>query len=407
MSVDDRTGVVMGGRAVRVAAWATASATVVLAVATATIIAAGSASIGVGPGSVLFPVPFAAMAVVGALVASRQPRNATGWLFLATAFVMTSNAFAQAYVSSSHGPYLPASHLLAWVAAWTWAAATVLVGVVLMVFPSGRAPSARWQWFVRAAYLFIGLLAVSALFTFPASTRGLIAMVSSEYGPSPPVPGSGLLITLLLGVQVFLPLGFVVLVVRFVRSRGIERQQMKWFVYGTSFVALSIAINVFLILALDVANPIDNPVAAGTVLLGLTAIPVTAGIGILRYRLYDIDRLISRTVSYGVVTALLAGTFALVVLLPTAIVGSSGSSPGWVIALATLTVAALFGPLRRRVQAAVDRRFNRARFDAQVVVDAFVGRMRDGIDVDALKAELAHVVTRTMQPSSISLWVRR
>jgi hypothetical protein len=387
----------------RAAAWGTASATVVIAVSAGALLAARPVpSSGLGPGSIVWPLPFAAMAVVGALVASRHPRNATGWLFLATGFLMVSNAFAQAYVPSARAHYPPAAHLMAWLTFWTWAPAAGLIGVILTVFPSGRPPSPRWRWAVWASYAYLVLIPVSAIFTWGASTRQLIEAQSSDVV----VLGSGLVTPLLLSVQVLLPLGFAALVVRFVRSRGVERQQLKWFVYGTSFVALSILISLFLILVRDV-DPIKNPLAAGSVLIGMTAIPVTAGIAILRYRLYDIDRIISRTLAYAIVTALLGGLFALVVIFPTAVLGSGGTkTPGWLVALATLAVFGLFRPVLRRVRSVVDRRFNRSRYDAERTIDAFSARLREEIDLDTLRSELQGVVDRTMQPASVSLWLR-
>ena len=384
----------------RVVAWGTASATVALAISTGALLAVRSGPSGLGPGSMLWQIPFAAMAVVGALVASRHPRNATGWLFIATAFLMVSNAFALAYVPSARAHYPPAAHLMAWLSFWSWAPAAGLIGGILMVFPSGRPPSPRWRWALRASYAYVALIPLAAIFTWPASTRQLIEGQSSDVV----VPGSGLVTPLLLSVQVLLPLGFAALVVRFVRSRGVERQQLKWFVYGTSFVALSILISLFLIFVLDV-DPIRNPVAAGSVLLGITAIPVTAGIAILRHRLYDIDRIISRTISYAVVTAFLGGVFALFVVVPSLLLGSR-QVPDYVIAAATLIVAALFRPARARIQNTIDHRFNRKRYDAEHTIEVFTARLREQIDIDALGAELTGVVTSTMQPTQTFLWMR-
>jgi uncharacterized membrane protein YbhN (UPF0104 family) len=138
--------------------------------------------------------------------------------------------------------------------------------------------------------------------------------------------------------------------------------------------------------------------------MAATSVPVAAGIAILRYRLYDIDRIISRTVSYALVTAILAGTFALLVLLPVLL--GVDQAPDYVVAFATLVVAALFRPVRRRVQQAVDHRFNRRRYNAEHAIDAFTARLREQVDIDALGTELADVVHRTMQPSEVSLWIR-
>jgi hypothetical protein len=178
----------------------------------------------------------------------------------------------------------------------------------------------------------------------------------------------------------------------------VERQQLKWFTYAAALAILFQAV--------------PTPQPAGLVrdvLFGLTIafIPVAAGIAILRYRLYDIDRLINRTLVYGLLTALLAGVYALIVLVPGQVFGWVGRDPpSWVVAGATLAVAALFQPARRRIQAAVDRRFNRRKYNAAKTVEAFSLRLRDEVDLDALSAELLAVADQTMQPTTATLWLR-
>jgi hypothetical protein len=203
----------------------------------------------------------------------------------------------------------------------------------------------------------------------------------------------------LLGLFVFCGVAAVVsLVLRFHRSRGVERQQLKWFTFaGTLALVL-----------LLVPKPLPEG-AVSDVLFGLPAafIPVSAGIAILRYRLYDIDRLINRTLVYGSLSAILGlGYAGAVLVLGQVFGGVGGDPPSWAVAGATLTVAALFRPARRRIQQAVDRRFNRRKYDAVKTVEAFSSRLRDEIDLGTLSAELLAVVDQTMQPTEASLWLR-
>jgi hypothetical protein len=192
------------------------------------------------------------------------------------------------------------------------------------------------------------------------------------------------------------------LVVRFRRARGVERQQLKWIVYAVVMVGC-------FILLMEAANLIDLSELAADAMYALliVLIPVPVGMAILRYRLYDIDRLINRTLVYGLLTALLAGIYAGAVLVLGQVFGGvGGDPPSWVVAGATLAVAALFQPARRRIQQVVDRRFNRRKYDAAKTVEAFSVRLRDEVDLDALTAELLAVVNQTMQPTEVWLWLR-
>jgi hypothetical protein len=210
--------------------------------------------------------------------------------------------------------------------------------------------------------------------------------------PEESTVGAGLFILLVLLIAV----AFVSLVVRFRRSRGEERQQLKWFTYAGGLLPLAL-LGDFL------------PAPVGDLVFGVVIVflPVAAGIAILRYRLYDIDRLINRTLVYGLLTALLAGVYAGAVLVLGQVFGGVGRDPpSWVVACATLAVAALFQPARRRIQGVVDRRFNRRKFDAVRTVEAFSVRLRDEVDLDALSVELLAVVDQTVQPAVLALWLR-
>jgi hypothetical protein len=182
------------------------------------------------------------------------------------------------------------------------------------------------------------------------------------------------------------------LIVRFRRSQGVERQQLKWFTYAGALVLLA---------------PLSNSLLGNVTYVLLLALPIAVGIAILRYRLYDIDRLINRTLVYGLLTALLAGIYASVVLVLGQVFGGVGRDPpSWVVAGATLAVAALFQPARRRIQTIVDRRFNRRKYSATKTIQAFSTRLRDQIDLETLSSELLAVVDQTMEPSRVSFWLR-
>jgi hypothetical protein len=265
----------------------------------------------------------------------------------------------------------------------------------LLLFPTGRPLSPRWRlvvWLavgITAAYTVLG--ALSGLLKLPsgrtiANPIG-VAGVSVDTGPLNAVLTSLALLSLIAAV--------VSLVLRFWRSQDVERQQLKWFTYAGALVLLAPVM------------PILVPSLENAPYVVVIALPVAVGIAILRYRLYDIDRLINRTLVYGLLTALLGGIYAgLVLVLGQLFGGLSAEPPTWAVAGATLAVAALFQPARRRIQGLVDRRFNRRRFDAAKTVEAFSARLRDQIDLDTLSTELLAVVDQTMQPTLASLWLR-
>jgi len=189
------------------------------------------------------------------------------------------------------------------------------------------------------------------------------------------------------------------LLLRFLRSRGVERQQLKWLLFASA-----VTIAIFL-----VVQPNTSQEWTLGVLLALPlfpAVPVAAGVAILRYRLYEIDRIINRTLVYGLLTAVLGLGYAVGSLLFVLVAGTGSNPPSWLVAGATLAAAAMFRPVRRRIQAAVDRRFNRRRYDAARTVDAFGTRLREQVDLDSLSAELLAVVNHAMEPTSVSLWLR-
>ncbi len=380
-----RDGAVVPRRARRLA-WA-------LLGVTAALLAAGPAIglTGGEPWSAEFGfIPVAlAFAVVGALVAART-RNRLGWLFLAAAAISAVTVAANAYAARPATAGLPG-------AAWVGWAFTVLLGitgslffVTLLLFPDGRPPSPRWRIVVWVA----AVGGVAEMVTSAVSDVNFSSNFPRLTDPVTVVAPLNEAYNLETSVQVFILLaGAVSLVVRFRRSGPVERQQLKWFMYAAAVSAPVIFV---------VSNLVANPLPAFEIFFPL--IPAAVGVAILRYRLYDIDRIISRTLAYAIVTALLAGVYAGPVLLSTQVLGLHTPVA---VAVATLAAAALFNPLRKRVQRMVDRRFNRARYDAEVTVAAFAARLKDSVDLDAVRDDLAGVVTRALEPAHVSVWISR
>ena len=343
---------------------------------------------------------FAAFMVVGALIVAHRPGNAIGWIFSAIALLAITGALAQEYANAAFSAVpgtLPGAVVAAWYASWTWFPTLGLALVFTpLLFPSGRLVSRRWRpvaWLagaVTAAITALTALQPTVRVTHDrqvANPLGVSAIENPEQGPTGAVAFN------LLGLLVVVAV--VSMVVRFRRSRADERLQLKWFTFAAALLPLVILGDLL-------------PDTASSLLLAavIAFLPVAAGIAILRYRLYEIDRLINRTLVYGLLTVLLAGVYAGLVLVLGQLSGVADDPPSWVVAGATLAVAALFQPARRRIQAVVDRRFNRRRYDAARTVEAFSGRLRDQVDLDTLSAELLAAVDQTVQPTRASLWLR-
>jgi hypothetical protein len=346
---------------------------------------------------------FAAFMVVGAVIVAHRPGNAVGWIFSAIGLLTATGVLATeyaAYVARTRPGSPPGVVLAAWYNSWWWYPTLVLVLVFTpLLFPTGRLLSTRWRPVaVVAAVGTATIITLSALQpTFQDEDHPVRNPIGIAGIPDPEVGALGaVLFGLLLLCAVAAALSVVL---RFRRSRGVERQQLKWFTYAAMLMIL------FLVLS-DYLFPQSGVV---DVLYGLVValVPVAAGVAVLRYRLYDIDRLINRTLVYGLLTALLGAVYAGVVLVLGLLFGGiKAQPPSWAVAGATLAVAALFQPARRRIQAVVDRRFNRRKYDAAETIQAFSTRLRDEIDLDALSAELLAVVDQTMEPTRVSLWLR-
>ena len=343
-------------------------------------------------------------ATVGALVASRRPRHPVGWLLVAMGLSVSLSAAGSSYKWYGLGAQpgsLPAASYLAGLTNGLNIVHVACGGFVLLLTPTGALPSRRWRWWARVAAAAAGMfLLASALTSLPAypeypgivSPIGVPALDEPPLGAVSPLAGGVVLVALVVAAGS--------LVGRFRRARGVERQQLRWVALAAVLVGLG-AVGVLFSLVVGGS-------AAGT-LFGLAVgcclvvPPVATGAAVLRYRLYDLDRIFSRTLAYGLLTLVLGGGYAAVVLGLGQLLGRD--SP-LVVAGATLAVAALFQPARRRIQAAVDRRFNRRRHNTAERIAAFGDRLHQQVDLDTLTVELLAVVDQTMQPTQVSLWLR-
>jgi hypothetical protein len=357
----------------------------------------------------------AILAAMGALIVARQPANRIGWSFVAAGLGLALQAFATQYAIYAlltNPGALPGAAWLAWISTWlTIPAIYSAFAALLLLFPTGRLLSPRWR---PVAWMVIGWIIGVAVgnFTYPPDPNlGVEAPVRLNEAAGQIMNTIGGLAWLL--VTLAIPAAAASLVVRFRRSRGQERQQLKWLAYAAAMLGLAL-LGIGLVDILEqlgwVRPPSTGPVAAvlgGVAILGVTALPVTAGMAILKYRLYDIDRIINRTLVYGLLTALLAAIYAGLVLSIGQLSGGIGTEPpSGAVAGATLAVAALFQPARRRIQQVVDRRFNRHRYDAARTIAAFSARLREQVDLDTLSSELLAVVDQTMEPTQVSFWLR-
>ena len=382
---------------------------VVLAVLTLGLVAVGR---GGQFDEALLGVLLAGFAVVGRLLTARRPENRVGWILAWIAVLFTLDGFAAEYASGA-----PASdprlvvQLAGWLSEWVWYLWLTLVGIALpLVFPSGRLPTPRWRpvaWMgAGAALLGIGCSALK-----PGRMD-----VDSAYPLANPVGVSGVgdeLSALAAVASVIAGIAFVAgscaLVTRLRGARGVERQQLKWFAYVAALM-----VGGLVVAGLAAAEGEDTAAVrllggvGWTSALGVMAfgIPAATGVAILRYRLYDIDLVIRRTLVYTSLTAALVATYLGSVLLLQLALDPVTSGSSLAVAASTLAVAALFGPARARIQALVDRRFYRRRYDAELTVAEFGARLRDEVDLEALAADLRRTVSDTVQPAHVSLWLR-
>jgi hypothetical protein len=337
--------------------------------------------------------------LLGALILTRYPGNRIGWILCALGLGLAIDQFANEYARYAlltRPGSLPGGGTALWFYNLAWMPVFGLLPFLFLLFPDGRLRSRRWRPVAWAAAVLLAVPpAVIAVLAWPHRGPGMYT--SESYIPDTD-PWIGVVAALdsgfFLAAAVVIAASMTALLVRLRRARGIERQQVKWFLYGGG-VAVAITASGAVFPALETGI---GALLTFTGLLGAIAV------AIFRYRLYDIDRIINRTLVYALVTAVLGLGYAAVVLALGQVLGQDRSSLA--VAGATLAVAAMFQPVRRRIQDAVDRRFNRRRYDAARTIAAFSARLRDEIDLDTLTAELLAVVDQTMQPTQASLWLR-
>jgi len=342
--------------------------------------------------------------VVGAMIASRQPRNAIGWIFCGVGLVMGINSLAGGYAEYRlSGGSAPGSlaETAAWFASWSW---TILVyaptSFLLLLFPDGRLPSPRWRPVAWCAALgLIGFLAGAALQTGPL---GDFPRIVNPYGVDSLIL-EVVAVTGAILAAASMVASAVSLIVRMRRAGRAQRQQIKWLAYGGAIVVGTVFASV--VISIWSAN-----VGIAVVSVGLLGVPIFTGVAIARYRLYDIDIVINRTLVYGALTAaLVAVYFGGVVTLQILFRALTGQEqqPQLALVVTTLAIAALFDPLRRRIQSFIDRRFYRRKYDAAKTLEAFSARLREETDLGTLTDDLVGVVGETMRPAHVSLWLRQ
>src|SRR5215218_9064735 len=347
-------------------------------------------------------VALVSAATVGAVLASRRPAHPVGWLLLAqVASNLATGAAAQylAWGLLAPGGTLPATRYVALYFPASAGGGLLLLGFVLLLTPTGKLPSPGWRWWARAMVAVPLLLLLVVLVTLAPGSVDTSQQVLGCPFDFPGLGGALLVVNQL--ALAFTTLAVAVcagsLVARFRRARGVERQQLRWVAVAAAL--LVVAAGAALVgLALDAHELVTWAISAW-----VAGLPLALGAAVLRYRLYDLDRIISRTVAYGLLTVLLGGGYAAVVLGLGQLLGRDSSL---VVAGATLAVAAVFQPARRRIQQMVDRRFNRRRHNAAETIQAFTTHLRDQLDLATLGVELLAVVDQTMQPTQASLWLR-
>jgi hypothetical protein len=357
---------------------------------------------------VLFALSFP---LLGWIILRRDASNRLGWIYLAIGFWQAVNMFATGYSTVAYwvaSGNLPLAAELSWVAVWAWVPGFTLFSTLgILLFPTGRLPSRRWWPVVGVTVIAFVLLLAPTVALWPY--RGLPIEIQNTLGGNQQLPVDPVIVAAnaMQGVgQVVLLVAMIGsvagLAVRFRRSIGVERQQLKWFTYAA-------IVDVLVLVVWTVFN-VDPVVGAASALL-LASLPIAIAIAILRYRLYDIDRVVSRTIGYAIITGILGLTFVGVVLLVQALVNpllpqvAAAGTPA--VAASTLAAAALFQPLRRRVQAAVDRRFDRARVDRERSVVGLGNRLRDAVELDAIRADVLGTIDATVRPASAAVWLRR
>jgi hypothetical protein len=385
------------GRGFRLA-WALAALELVL-VGLAVSLRIADAHTGVGLAFATIPI-----AGIGLVVALRQPGNRIGLLLLASGAVFALYDVAAGYAVLDyhfHGGKLPLGPGAVVIASELWSAVFLMLPLVILMFPDGTLPP-RWRRVV-GGYLAVCALIVAVLLAGGAWEVSHAPIVVTSKGqlvnnPGPPGVPEIVFLVLVIAVPVFWVSSVLRQVLNWRRATGERRAQLKWLMAGSAVTVVGLAGTALLQSSNPLLGALDNICLA----FGIFSLPVCIGFAILKYHLYDIDRIISRTLAYMLLTGVLVGVYAGLVLLATEVLSFHSSVA---VAASTLAVAALFNPVRRRVQRMVDRRFNRARYDADRTVAAFASRLKDAVDLDSIRDDLAGAVHRTLEPAHISVWL--
>ena len=396
----------MSGRAAAWLAWSLVVLSVVLLVGGLSFALMTRSSVPERPnyyGLVTLSVLALAFSVVGAIIASRQPRNAIGWIFGGVGVTIGLSSFAGNYaefwLASGFGRGV-LSETAAWFSSWSW---TLLVYVptsfLLLLFPDGRLPYPRWRPVAWCAVL--GLIGFLAGYTLEPGPLEDFPRIMNPYGVDSLILEAVAVAGAILA-SASMVASAISLIVRMRRAGRAQRQQIKWLAYGGALVVGAVFVG-------GVISVWIGEVGYALTSLGLLGVPIFTGVAIARYRLYEIDIVINRTLVYGALTAALVALYfgggATLHALLRALTGQE-QQPQLAIVVSTLAIAALFNPLRRRIQGFIDRRFYRSKYDARKTLEAFSAKLRDEADLDALRVGLVGVVRETMQPAHVSLWLR-
>jgi len=347
-----------------------------------------------------------AFSTVGAVIAPRTPSdNTIGWLFCIVGLLFAVTHFTAEYaiytLLAAPGSHMPAGEAAAWLESWLWVPQLGSVVSVVLLFPNGRLPGRGWRWFAWLSVLLVLVGALlSALSPGPIISLGPINNpLAVESLPNDAYKSVERVMNALIFVAV------ISLIIRLRRARDLERQQIKWFVYA---IVLMISGGILTYPVSDVIGSVWLKwISFVPFIVGVMSIPIAMGVAILRYRLYEIDTLINRTLVYGSLTAtLIALYFGGIVVMQRLFVLLTGEQSTLAVVASTLLIAALFTPLRRRIQSLIDRSFYRRKYDARKTLEGFSMKLRDETDLEALRGDLVRVVRETMQPAHVSLWLR-
>ena len=341
-------------------------------------------------------VGFASFPVIGALVASRRPENAIGWIFvgigMAIGILLPATEYAYYGLVKSPG-VRPGVHLAAWLAEWLWFPALAAIPTVgLLLFPDGRPPSRRWNWLAWVSTGLIAVVSAGSMFQSRLNDGGY--SVDNPVGFLPWRDGETALEGVFILLFPLMGLCFASLFVRYRRASSEQRQQLK----------LLLLAALLFVVAITLGDTFELPEVIFP--LVLWTIPGAIGVSILKYRLYDIDLIINRTLVYVSLSGVLAGMYLGIVVLLQQALGGVTEDSDLAVAGSTLAVAAMFGPLRSRIQAFIDRRFYRRKYDARLTLESFSSRLRDDVDLEHLASDLTGVVRETMQPAHVSVWLK-